>query len=207
MSTLVYDKTDKGREEIATRKYQLASRVRTLLVMVDGKQTEDELLKKVAGLGLNQQNIDELLEQQFIAIVSVASAPSPAPSLKAQPQVTTIQAAATPTPVAATEENGPDSVLGLGEDGDAMDDAARFQAIHTFFNETIKSTLGLRGFTLQMKVERAATLEDFRELRRTYLEAVQKAKGNEMARSLRHRLDQLLYPGEKPPSDTTLMGP
>ncbi|MFZ6649699.1 hypothetical protein ACO0LO_28510 [Undibacterium sp. TJN25] len=206
MSTLVYDKTDKGREEIATRKYQLASRVRTLLVMVDGKQTEDELLKKVAGLGLNQQNIDDLLEQQFIIAVSAASMASTVAVPKAAPPAKTAPEELAQT-AAPTEDNGPDSVLGLGEDGGTMDDATRFQAIHTFFNETIKSTLGLRGFTLQMKVERAATLEDFRELRRTYLEAVQKAKGNEMARSLRHRLDQLLYPGEKPPSDTTLMGP
>ncbi|MES2103253.1 MAG: hypothetical protein V4634_04480 [Pseudomonadota bacterium] len=203
MSTLIYDKTDKGREEIATRKYQLASRIRTLLVMVDGKQTEDDLLKKVAGLGLSQQNIDELIEQQFIAVA--ASAPAPAPA--------TVFKAATPEGTPAnkapeiTEDNGPDSVLGLGEDSHVeLDDAARFQAIYNFFNETVKSTLGLRGFTLQMKVERAATLEDFRDLRRPYLEAVQKAKGNEMARSLRDRLDQLLYPNEKPPSDTTLMG-
>ncbi|MES2072418.1 MAG: hypothetical protein V4488_18815 [Pseudomonadota bacterium] len=198
MSTLIYDKTDKGREEIATRKYQLAPRLRTLLVMVDGKQTEDDLLKKVAGLGLSQQNLNELIEQQFIAIAATTI-----PAAVATPARPLAAAAAQEN---AAEENGPDSVLGLGQDSNmVLDDAERFQAIYNFFNETIKSTLGLRGFTLQMKVERAATLEDFRELRRTYLEAVQKAKGNEMARSLRHRLDQLLYAGEKPPSDTTLM--
>ncbi|HTD07050.1 hypothetical protein [Undibacterium sp.] len=200
MSTLVYDKTDKGREEIATRKHQLAPRLRTLLVMVDGKQTEDNLLKKVAGLGLSQQNINDLIGQQFIAVAT------PPPAAAAPVSAEAIQASQA-TADDAQQENGPDSVLGLGDDsGIALDDAARFQAVYNFFNETIKSTLGLRGFTLQMKVERAATLEDFRELRRPYLEAVQKAKGNEMARSLRHRLDQLLLrPDEKPPSDTTVL--
>jgi hypothetical protein len=39
-------------------------------------------------------------------------------------------------------------------------------------------------------------------LRQPYLEAVLKTKGNEMARSLRNRLDQLLYLGESGPPDT-----
>lgn len=66
MNNRIYEKTDKGREEIATRKYQLAPRIRSLLVMVDGEQTADKLLKNVAALGLTEQNLSELLEQQFI---------------------------------------------------------------------------------------------------------------------------------------------
>ncbi|MCX7219339.1 MAG: hypothetical protein NTY70_10520, partial [Burkholderiales bacterium] len=48
-------------------------------------------------------------------------------------------------------------------------------------------------FALQMKVERAGNLQDFNDLRNVYIEAILKAKGKEMARSLRDRLDQLLY--------------
>ena len=65
MQSTVFEKTDKGREEITTRKYQLASRLRSLLVMVDGKQTTSELLTKVAQLGLDEQSIAELLEKEF----------------------------------------------------------------------------------------------------------------------------------------------
>jgi hypothetical protein len=54
MSNPVFDKTEKGREEIATRKHHLAPRLRTLLVLIDGKQGKEELLKKVAGLGLGE---------------------------------------------------------------------------------------------------------------------------------------------------------
>jgi hypothetical protein len=66
MNNLIYEKSDKGREEIATRKYQLASKLRTLLVMVDGVQAAEELLKKVAALGLTEQNLNELVEQDYI---------------------------------------------------------------------------------------------------------------------------------------------
>ncbi len=64
----------------------------------------------------------------------------------------------------------------------------------------------MRGYGLQLKVERAGCIEDFRKLRYPYLEAVLKAKGKEMARSLRDRLNQLLYRGEAPPM-TTIMAP
>jgi len=172
MANPIFDKTEKGREEIATRKYHLAPRLRTLLLLIDGKQHMDEVLKKVAGLGLNQDNIAELLHQGFIH--PVASAPAPAD-------------ASTPPPAQ------PASVLPEGE--------TQFEAIYHFYTETIKSMIGLRGYGLQLKVERASSIAEFRELRQPYLEAVLKAKGNEIARSLQIRLDQLLNHGQT--SDTT----
>lgn len=66
MNNIIFDKSEKGREEIVTRKYRLASRLRTLLVLTDGKQSAGELLQKVSGLGLTAQSIDELLEHGFI---------------------------------------------------------------------------------------------------------------------------------------------
>nr|WP_315259633.1 hypothetical protein [uncultured Duganella sp.] len=65
-------------------------------------------------------------------------------------------------------------------------------AVYDFYTKTIKSTIGLRGFTLQLKVEKAATLDDLRQLRNPYVEAVQKAKGRDKAALLAEQLDQLL---------------
>lgn len=165
----VFDKTDKGREEIATRKYQLSPRLRSLLVMVDGKQSIDELLRKVGGLGLSRESLADLERDGFIQ-----AAASAAPVQIPEPQQT----------VAVADEKTDQSSLPVG--------ASQFEAVYHFYNETIRSTIGLRGYALQLKVEKAASIEDFRELRQPYLEAVFKAKGNEMARSLRARLDQLL---------------
>ncbi|HVK94470.1 MAG TPA: hypothetical protein VM571_07055 [Noviherbaspirillum sp.] len=177
----VFDKTDKGREEIATRKYRLAPRLRTLLVLIDGKQTGGDLLQKVSGIGLNEESLAELLQHGFIRSISI-----PAPDLAAQPTAT--MAVAVP---AATE-----SVLAEGQ--------SQYLAIYKFYTATIKSTIGLRGYGLQLKVEKAASVADFRALRQPYLEAVHKAKGPEMERSLRSRLDQLLYLEEPAPSTTSI---
>lgn len=163
MTNPIFDKTEKGREEIATRKYHLAPRLRTLLLLVDGKQGTDAILQKVTGLGLNQESLVELSNQGFIHQM----APAPAPV-----------EVSVPSPAQSM------AVLPEGE--------TQFEAIYHFYTETIKSTIGLRGYALQLKVERASSIEEFRELRQPYLEAVGKAKGNEMARSLQIRLDQLL---------------
>ncbi len=187
MISMIFDKTDKGREEIATRKYQLATRLRTLLVMVDGKQTGEDLLKKLGALGLNEESVTELEKNGFIQAVR-ATAPESEPTPAApQPQV---QA---PAPA----QIGGAGILPPGQ--------TQFEAIYHFYTETIKSTIGLRGYGLQLKVEKAASIDDFRQLRDPYLEAVLKAKGKEMARSLRDRLDQLLYIGEVAPPSTTIV--
>ena len=61
-----YNKTAKGREEISARTYGLPSRMRTLLVMIDGRHPMEELLPKVTGLGLDAGAVQELLAQGFI---------------------------------------------------------------------------------------------------------------------------------------------
>jgi hypothetical protein len=170
MNTSIYDKTAKGREEIATRKYQLAPRLRTLLVLVDGHKPEEELLRNVAGLGLTVNALQELLAQELIVLTT---------SYAVLPE--TAQA---PAPVAQAEVE----TTGLP----TVSQVQQFQSVYDFYNKTIKSTMGLRGFTLQLKVEKAGTVDELRELRDPYLEAVQKAKGRDLAIQLAQQLDQLL---------------
>lgn len=180
MSHFVFDKTEKGREEIATRVHHLAPRLRTLLVLVDGKQTKEELLAKVSGLGLGEASLEELLSGGFIQ----AAAMTPVVATDITGSTASAETQPTDRPPSTT-------VLPEGQ--------TQFEAIYHFYNETIKSTIGLRGYGLQLKVEKANSIEEFRQLRQPYLEAVFKAKGTEMARSLGNRLDQLLYLGETPP--------
>lgn len=186
MTTSIFDKTDKGREEIATRKYHLAPRMRTLLLLIDGKHTNQDLLQKLRGMGLTEESLTELLSDGYIHAVAAAPAGQPAPVAST---VTAQVAKLAQVPAGAR----------LMPDG-----KMQFETVYQFYTETIKSTIGLRGYGLQMKVEKAGTIEELRELRRPYLEAVLKAKGNEMARGLRMRLDELLYYGEEVPEHTTV---
>lgn len=262
MNAIVYDKTDKGREEIATRKYHVPPKLRTLLVMIDGRLPLDTLLNKFAALGLTQECVDALVSDAYIAPVpgQVVAAVAP-PPVAARPPVLAArerlaararaaqrstagvpgEAAAddaaadegesvfsnsalnaidldAPTAFADTQLNAAagahaelaapyshaeaPAVYSHAEAPDTAPspgDAERFRALHAFFNQTIKSTIGLRGIMLQLRVEKAANVAELRALRLPYLEAVLKAKGEEMAVSLRERLDSLL--GGRPAVD------
>lgn len=166
MDRIFFDKSEKGKEELATRKHQLPSKLRPLLVMIDGKHAASDLLKKVAGLGLTEDSLTILLEQGFIVqkmVEQVVSIPEPTVATKPKSKVL-----CSPTP-------------------------ARMLEIRNFFNETIKAKLGLRGFGLQLKVERADNIVDFLELSETLIESIQKSKGSEVARQIQTELDVLLY--------------
>lgn len=70
MPNTIFDKTDKGREEIISRKYHLANRLRTLLVLIDGKHAVEDLLQQVSSLGLTKSSLDELEKEGYIQRLS-----------------------------------------------------------------------------------------------------------------------------------------
>ena len=82
-----YNKTDKGREEIAARSFGLPSRMRTLLVMIDGRHPMEELLPKVMGLGLDAGAVQELLAQGFIEEGEYIPPPPPPPVLPTEQEL------------------------------------------------------------------------------------------------------------------------
>jgi hypothetical protein len=179
----IFDKTDKGRAEIAARTHKLPTRLRSLLLLIDGKHSAGEVIKQVGVLGLNEQSIIELLDGDFIECVTdtvFAKASGTNPGYGGTSA--TIDASAA-QPAQFSTVNIPAS----GE--------AHYQAIYNCYTQNIGKMLGLRGFALQLKVERAKTLEQLRALRPLYLEAIYIAKGAETARQLRDQLDQLLYWG------------
>jgi hypothetical protein len=72
-----YRKTDKGQTEIETRAFRLAPRLRTPLIMVDGRRTDEDLRKLIATQP--DETLQTLLDQGFIEIVDAApSVPSKA---------------------------------------------------------------------------------------------------------------------------------
>lgn len=223
MGTRVYEKTDKGREEIATRKHQLPMRLRSVLVMIDGRQQLSGLLPNLTRMGLDQASIDDLVTQEFIRVIPgtepvvvpevvlVARVPTAIRRMQklreANSQLNTLQlieleqaapqieidVAPVPASVAAPVLHTPSPPSPPAEP--VISDTQRFDSVHKFYNETIRGNLGLRGFGLQLKVEKAGTLDDLRALRQPYLDAVKKTRGNEMAQALDVRLSSLLAEG------------
>lgn len=72
----IYRKSDKGAEAIASR--ALAGKLRTLLILVDGKKTIANLRELAAGLGEPEQLLAQLKTEGFIEPVSGAVPVPPA---------------------------------------------------------------------------------------------------------------------------------
>jgi hypothetical protein len=78
----IYRKTAKGQGEIETRVHRLAPRFRSLLILVDGRRTDDELMRLVPQFG--ETALAALAEGGFIEPISITNTdPRPQPSLLA----------------------------------------------------------------------------------------------------------------------------
>src|SRR5438552_18318236 len=78
----VYRKTEKGLAEIETRAHRLAPRLRSALIMVDGKRNDDELRKLI--LSDPDGALKSLLDEGYVEVISItpqrpAPPPPPAP--------------------------------------------------------------------------------------------------------------------------------
>ncbi|HVL74504.1 MAG TPA: hypothetical protein VM406_00695 [Noviherbaspirillum sp.] len=73
-----------------------------------------------------------------------------------------------------------------------------YQALYRFYTDTIRRNLGLRGHTLQMRVELARSSVELLALREAWLAALWQARGNDVARALRHELEMLLRRSRQP---------
>lgn len=156
-------KTDKGREEIDNRRYKLASKQRTLLILVDGMRSIDDLTNDGKKLGAPDDALILLMREGFVTPV-------------------------TGTPVAG-ETVGP----AANEAAPDLDEFARFRMAQKFMNDTAVDNMGgLKKFTFTLKLERCAVRQDLANLIDDYRQSLAKAIGNEGAEVLVARAKALL---------------
>ena len=66
----VYRKTDLGVAEVKERKHKLNPRVRTMLILIDGTHTEEQLREEAAGIGAPGDFLEQLLAAGLIERVA-----------------------------------------------------------------------------------------------------------------------------------------
>lgn len=170
MKQVIYMKTAAGLAEIQARQLRLHPRTRSLLVLIDGKHSVAELLTTLAGVGITENSFEELAQHGLIAELAGEATVSAAAPL--------IEEAPTPTAAEASGE-----VLGAHQ---------QMRALYAFFNDHIRDALGLRGFMMQLQVEKAESIADYRAIRDQFLAAVRKSKGEMAAAALQVKVDRLL---------------
>lgn len=146
----VYRKSALGAEAIANRSHGLLPKQRSVLIMVDGKRSYDDLMKVAGALGDPEQLLGDLEAGGFIeptgAVVARASTPA---------------ATGAPVPAAARVETAAPAPGGTAT---TLVDAKRLAI------RLITQVLGPMGEDLCIRVEAARDLE-------AYVAAVRKAHG------------------------------
>jgi hypothetical protein len=159
----VYRKTEQGQQEIRTRARRLDHKLRALLLLVNGERRQSELVAQLGTMGIDDGAFDALLRAGMIE-TATAGPEAPAP--------TAPHPDALPAP--ATTSDG------------------AYQRLYQFYTEAIGQYLGLRGYLLQVKVEKAATIAELVSLRGALLSAVLKAKGEGTAGAVAEEMDELM---------------
>ncbi|WP_427309654.1 hypothetical protein [Cupriavidus sp. H39] len=190
----IYRKTDAGQDEIRSRARKLDHKLRALLLMVNGERREQALLAQAAGMGLGAEAMAALLAQGLVeAVAEPAQAPVAAPQEPprvAQPAADTnlfSVYAMRHAPVAAA----PAPPHTNAADPHSPADIQAYQRLYHFYTDVIGQHLGLRGYLLQVKVEKAADLPALMALREPLHAALLKARGEITAHAIVAQLDQL----------------
>ena len=102
----VYAKTDKGRDEIATRQHRLPARLRTVLLMIDGQRSFEDLASGLGLADLTAENVAILLQGGFVALV-----PPPVEAPVAAKPVKTASPPGKPAPVTPAQDPAPNASM------------------------------------------------------------------------------------------------
>jgi hypothetical protein len=156
----IYRKTAKGVAEIETRAHRLTPRMRSALILVDGRRSEDELRALVQYQA--DETIDGLVVQGFIEVAAVA-APRPAP---APPPAPVAAAVAPPRPAAPTID------------------------IKTLCRDAVRELshqVGPMAEALAIKMERAKTYDELRPLLDSAAQVIDNTRGSTASGAFRSR--------------------
>ncbi|CAJ0809353.1 hypothetical protein LMG19083_04912 [Ralstonia psammae] len=173
MTTSIYQKTEKGHDEIRTRAHHLDQRHRAVLLMINGEKTCDDILLQLQPLGMTQAVFDELEHGGYIC-----------PHV---PGATTVKGAPAATPASAPTATAPAPSAASKEPA-----AEGYQRLYRFYTETISRYLGLRGYLLEMKVEKASNVAELVALRDTLKAALSKTRGEPDTSNVIAQLDLLI---------------
>jgi hypothetical protein len=178
--TTVYRKSSKGQQEIETRANRLGPRLRTALILVDGRRSDADLR------ALIQQEADAtmlaLLEGGYIEVVSATAVAPPVAAAAAQAQRATVPgpaapAAAAAAPAAVVAPGAPAMAAAAQINPAALADRRRLAVRH------LTDKLGPMAEDLALRIEKTRSWPELRnelELGRTVLA---RARGNAAAAS------------------------
>lgn len=183
----IYRKTDAGRDEIRDRGRRLSPPLRTVLLMVDGQRSLAQLREVAAGMKAPDDALPALLADGLIELVpsgfdaaGLMGALGPRPASR-PPDVRLAAPAEAPAAAPAAVVAAAAADLPPAKKGQAEKRSGPYLHLYERMSEAVRAHLGLRGYFLQLKVERCADIASLQALLPELRAAVAKAKGESFA--------------------------
>jgi hypothetical protein len=156
MHATVFFKTDAGKQEILERSRKLASGARSILLMADGQRNETELTELIAALHAPPDTLQQLLGLGLITAARQDALVAEAASGKR----------------AGVDAGMPLSPQAAGE---------KYLALYALMTDGIRAHLGLKGYFMQLKVERCTDLDALQALLPEMANALSRTKDHAFA--------------------------
>lgn len=164
----IYRKTDKGVAEINGSERTVDRRLRPLLILVDGNRTATYIHSLIGGIGIREEDFDQLISGGFIEPIALP---------KLVPAANDADATGAAAPAVPVQRRGA---------VDQYCDGKRY------LSETAADRLGLKSFFFQLKLEKTSTPEDLLALLPEFEEALTRKVHDDYARHCRRIAESLL---------------
>ncbi len=183
----LYFKTEAGKREIQDRALRLPAALRSILLMVDGQRDQAQLRELMAGLRAPDDAIEQLVVKGLIqrgdgapAAAPVVVAPVEAPA-KVAAQAPVQDKAPVAMPVQATVQAPAADLPALPGAISMPADFGNYRRLYNFITDAVGLHLGLKGYFMQLKVERCADVDALLALLPDVATALSKAKSETFA--------------------------
>jgi hypothetical protein len=153
----VYRKTAKGLSEIETRANRLVPRLRTSLILVDGRRSDDDLRALIAGDAV--EVLGALLADGYIEVIASTPPPRAAPP------------AAAPPPVPAAAGASP----------------RKFEELRRMAVRYLNDQMGPSGESVALKIEKAQNVRELTAQLETATQYLRASRGEAVAREFAAR--------------------
>ena len=185
----LYFKTEAGKREIQDRALRLPAALRSILLMVDGQRDQAQLRELMAGLRAPDDAIEQLVVKGLIQRGD--GAPAAAPIVEAPVEALTETSAPAPAPAPApvqiqalAEAQVPETAPVLAALPGAISmptDFGNYRRLYNFVTDAVGLHLGLKGYFMQLKVERCTDVDALLALLPEVATALTKAKSHTFA--------------------------
>lgn len=153
---MILVKTQAGQDALKDRQGSLSPRQRSAFILFDGRRTTREVLAATAGMGITQEDVEVMIAHGLL-----------------QPQEGYSFSQDATSAASATDLGTVASAASAGSSGRTPTE--RYKAAYPIATE-LTSSLGLRGFRLNLALEGASSFEDLAALAPKIREAVGDAK-------------------------------